>query len=151
MAYLLDTGVLLRLVNVQDQSHAVVRQAIERLTADKEELFITTQNVAELWNVGTRPVADNGLGLSIAIVAKLLEGLIEPICAILFERHTLHSEFKRLSLQYGVSGKQVHDARLAAQMLTWNIERILTLNDRDFRRYEPEGIEVVHPNSLIGN
>ena len=28
-------------------------------------------------------------------------------------------------------------------MLTWNVENILTLNERNFKRYEPEGIAVV--------
>jgi hypothetical protein len=34
-------------------------------------------------------------------------------------------------------------------MLAWQIESILTLNDRDFRRYEPEGIKIVTPAELI--
>jgi hypothetical protein len=34
-------------------------------------------------------------------------------------------------------------------MLAWQIENILTLNDHDFRRYEPEGIKIVTPADLI--
>lgn len=34
-------------------------------------------------------------------------------------------------------------------MLTWQIENLLTLNDRHFRRYEPEGITVATPNDLL--
>jgi hypothetical protein len=36
-----------------------------------------------------------------------------------------------------------------AMMLTWQIENVLTLNDRDFRRYEPEGIRTVTPAEVI--
>lgn len=130
-------------------ARSVVRQAIESLSVKKEELFITIQNVAEFWNVATRPATENGLGLPTATVCDLLERLIEPLRAVLFERDTLYTEFKRLALKYEVRGKQTHDARLTAQMLVWNVDKILTLNDRDFRRYEPEGIAVVHPDSLV--
>jgi hypothetical protein len=34
-------------------------------------------------------------------------------------------------------------------MLAWQIETVLTLNERDFRRYEPEGITIVTPAQLI--
>jgi hypothetical protein len=34
-------------------------------------------------------------------------------------------------------------------MLTWQVDNILTLNDRHFRRFEPEGINVVTPAELI--
>jgi hypothetical protein len=44
----------------------------------------------------------------------------------------------------------VHDARLAAMMLAWQVDSILTLNDRDFRRYEPEGIQVMNPEATTG-
>jgi hypothetical protein len=58
---------------------------------------------------------------------------------------------KRLIAKYAVSGKQVHDVRLVAMMLVWQIENVLTLNDRDFRRYEPEGITVVTPSTIASS
>ena len=48
MAVLLDTGILLRLVNVNDPLHADVEQAVDTLIARQEDLLITTQNIAEL-------------------------------------------------------------------------------------------------------
>lgn len=148
MPYLLDTGILLRLINVQDSLHADVEQAVDTLIARQEELLIATQNLAELWNVATRPVANNGLALSPAAILTLYEETIEPICSVVAELDTVPSVFKRLLTQYNVVGKQVHDARLVALMLTWQIENVLTLNDRDFRRYETDGIVVVTPDSV---
>jgi hypothetical protein len=60
----------------------------------------------------------------------------------------VYGELKRLIARYGVVGKQVHDARLVAMMLTWQVENLLTLNDRDFQRYAPEGITIVTPASI---
>jgi hypothetical protein len=127
----------------------MVKQAVESLVSAREELYMTTQNAAEYWNVSTRPRSDNGLELPPGTVTNLLEQTIEPICTLLVERRTLYSELKRLLNKYGVIGKQVHDARLVAMMIVWQIDNILTLNDRDFRRYEPEGIAIVTPASVV--
>ncbi len=145
MAYLFDSGILLRLVDTKDVQHSLVRSAVRSIGNQGEYVFIATQNVAEFCNVATRPVANNGLGLSPAETLTLLKRDIEPICEVLAERETLYPELKRLIATYNVSGKQVHDARLVAMMLVWQIENILTLNDRDFRRYEAEGITIVTP------
>lgn len=51
----------------------------------------------------------------------------------------------RLVEANGVSGRQVHDASHIAFMLSHGIRHILTLDRRDFDRYAPEGIVVVHP------
>ena len=148
MACLLDTGILLRLVDSTDTLHAEVRAAVGALGDRNEELFATTQNIAEFWNVATRPVAVNGLGLSVSTVAGLLEGIVEPTCGILIEGETLYGEFKRLGLKYNFGGKQAHDARLVAMMLCWGVDTILTLNERDFRQYVAEGIIILTPESV---
>ncbi|MEX0641783.1 MAG: PIN domain-containing protein [Pirellulales bacterium] len=149
MAFLLDTGIVLRLVDTQDPQHSLVLAAVRMLGNRQEALYITTQNIAEFCSVATRPISNNGLGLAPADAIKLLDRDIEPICATLVERDTLASELKRLVAQYSVVGKQVHDARLVAMMLIWQIENVLTLNERNFRRFEPEGIAIVSPGSLI--
>ena len=145
MRYLIDTGILLRLVDKQDPQHVLVQSAFETLGNRGDDLYITTQNIAELWNVATRPVANNGLNLTPAAIAQSFQQAIEPFCTVITEIDTLPAEFRRLLLQYSVVGKQVHDARLVAMMLVWQIERVLTLNDRDFQRYQPEGITIVTP------
>jgi len=149
MAFLLDTGILLRLINVNDPLHADVEQAIDTLIGRQDELLITTQNIAEFWNVATRPVANNGLALSPAVVAKSYEDTIEPLCGVLVETDTLPDRFRNLLLRYDVVGKQVHDARLVAMMITWQVNSLLTLNERNFLRYQPEGITVVTPSSIL--
>jgi predicted nucleic acid-binding protein len=149
MAFLLDTGILLRFVNTNDRQHSTIQAAIGLLIARGEQLFTATQNVAEYYNVATRPIANNGLGRRPDEVVKSVERDIEPICFVLAENDGVFGEIKRLASKYAVVGKQVHDARLVAMMLTWQIENILTLNDRHFRRFEPEGITVVTPTSLI--
>ncbi len=148
MATLLDTGILLRLVDKKDAQHALVEEAVGILIARQEDLVITTQNNAELWNVATRPFANNGLALTPTDVARLYQDTIDPVCAVLVETRFLPVVLRRLLTQYNVIGMQVHDARLVAMILVWQVERMLSINDRDFRCYEPEGITIVTPASV---
>jgi predicted nucleic acid-binding protein len=108
-------------------------------------LFYTLQNIAELWNVMTRPVNRNGLGLSIqdseAQVRVIESGLI-----FVPDTVDVYAEWRRLVVHYGVVGVQVHDARLAATMVVHKIDHILTFNLADFARFR--GIIPIHPSSL---
>ncbi len=149
MRFLLDTGILLRLIDESDPPHNLVESAVGKLGNQGFEVFITTQNIAEFWNVATRPKANNGLELPPAEVAHLFTSSIEPLVAVLPERELFHSEFRRLLVHYNVVGKQVHDARLVAMMLSWQVTHILTLNERNFQRFGPEGITVVSPPTLV--
>jgi predicted nucleic acid-binding protein len=148
MAYLLDTGILLRFIDAQDVQHSLVVDALARLGDQGDPLLIATQNVAEFCNVLTRPVAANGKGLLPSDAIQFLQRDFEPICEILPENDRVYDELKRLIGKHSVVGKQVHDARLVAIMLAWQIENLLTLNDRHFRRFEPEGITVVTPGDI---
>src|SRR5437870_4149441 len=121
MATLLDTGILIRLVDKKDILHALVEEAIDKLIVRQEDLLISTQNIAELWNVATRPAVNNGLALSTGAIAKLYDDTIVPICRVVTETASLPDELKRLLIDYGAIGKQVHDARLVAIMLVWQI------------------------------
>jgi predicted nucleic acid-binding protein len=149
MSYLLDTGVLLRVVNWHDTDHDLVRSAVRSLIASNQDLLIASQNVAEFLNVATRPAANNGLAMTPAQAIELFQREIKSITSVLLEGDATHGEFLRLVDQYSVTGKQVHDARLVAIMLTWQVDTLLTLNDRHFRRFEPEGIEIVTPAELV--
>jgi predicted nucleic acid-binding protein len=151
MSYLLDTGILLRLADQSDAQHETVHRAVRLLIAAREELLITTQNMAEFCNVATRPIANNGLGLTSVEAIKLLEDDIEPICAVIAETEEVYASLKRLIGKYSVTGKQVHDARLVAVMLTWHVDTILTLNERNFRRFQPEGITIITPGSIAAS
>jgi hypothetical protein len=67
MLVLLDSGILLRLLEPTDPQHATIRGAVRSLRARGDTLLIASQNAAEFWNVCTRPAtARGGYGLSVA-------------------------------------------------------------------------------------
>lgn len=47
----------------------------------------------------------------------------------------IYSQWERLIKKYQVMGKQAHDTRLVAAMITHQIDYILTFNIDDFLRY----------------
>jgi predicted nucleic acid-binding protein len=65
MSYLIDTNVLLRLVQDSHSMHDDAADSIRKLMAAEEELFITPQNLIEFWAVATRSANYNGLGLTL--------------------------------------------------------------------------------------
>jgi predicted nucleic acid-binding protein len=54
MGYLLDTNILLRLINLNDSMHSEAVTAIDTLNLRRTRVVIAPQNLIELWNVCTR-------------------------------------------------------------------------------------------------
>jgi predicted nucleic acid-binding protein len=67
VSILLDTNVLLRRVQPSHPGHALAVEGVARLLAAGEAVHFTLQNIAEFWNVATRPTEHNGLGFSAAV------------------------------------------------------------------------------------
>src|SRR5579871_398352 len=59
----------------------------------------------------------------------------------------IHVEWRRLVITHAVIGVQVHDARLVAAMHIHGLTHLLTLDQKDFSRYQ--GISVVHPRQVV--
>jgi predicted nucleic acid-binding protein len=143
---LLDTNILLRLLNPADSEYAVVRSAVDALIVRGDQLCFVSQNLVEFWNVCTRPADKNGFALT-AAEADIRAKLIESRFTLLPDTVRIHTEWRRLVVSFSVAGVQVHDARLVAAMLAHGIPQLLTLNDRDFARYAD--ISVVHPRDVV--
>lgn len=150
MDYLLDTNILLRYTNRSDPSYTTVRSAIGRLMVEGHTLQTTPQNLVEFWNVLSRPESKNGFGLSLERVNHFLR-LIETTFPVLPDSPAVYPTWRRLVNEFGVSGVQVHDARLAAFMVVNAVPRILTLNGKDFSRYRSVGVVPVSPEQVVSD
>jgi predicted nucleic acid-binding protein len=146
MAYLADTNVALRWTQPLNPDYPIARAAVSTLRQRGEDVFLTPQNLIEFWNVATRPADRNGLGLTIAQADKEAQRL-EQFFPFLLDTPGIYTEWRQLVLSVGVSGVQVHDARLVAVMRAHGVTHILTFNTTDFTRYP--GIVVVHPRDII--
>ena len=143
---LVDTNILLRMTRRSDPQHQIVDTALARLASQGIILHYTHQNIAELWNVMTRPPVRNGLGLTVAEAERQVRA-IESGMSLLPDSEAVYREWRRIVVQCGVLGVQVHDARLAAAMRVHRVSHILTLNVADFSRFS--GLTAVHPGSIL--
>lgn len=145
MSVLVDTNILLRSVEPLHPQYSVAVGAVSRLLADNTPVYFTPQNVAEFWNVATRPKDKNGLGLTIPAVLAEVEKM-ENLLTLLPDTPAVYAEWKRIVVDHNVSGVQVHDARLVAAMKSHGVTSLLTFDVGDFSRYA--GIEVTHPKAI---
>jgi predicted nucleic acid-binding protein len=148
MPCLLDTGILLRVVNRQDALHEVTRLAVRMLKIRGDETVTTLQNISEFWNVCTRPppTARGGQGFTVEQTERRLS-LVERFVRILPEPAGLYGQWRNPVIAHRVLGVQVHDAKLVAAMNLHRVDRILTHNQRDFARYN--GIQVLTPAQVV--
>jgi predicted nucleic acid-binding protein len=139
---LIDTNTLLRTLQPAHPQRETARAAIKAMAARGRNLHIVPQNLAELWVVATRPVEQNGLGMT-ASAAALELTRIKEMFELLSETPALYPVWESLVIRYRVAGKLAHDARLVAAMQVHGLTSILTFDRTGFSRYA--GIEVVHP------
>jgi len=145
MPVLVDTNILVRAVERRHPLMRTARRALLALVRNGEELCVTPQNIAEFWNVCTRPVNLNGLGNSITATDKLASR-IETFFTVLPDSMEAFRIWRRLIVEHEVRGAKVHDARLAAIMQAHDIRKILTFNTGDFKRFPH--LVALHPTEL---
>ena len=149
MRYLLDSGVLLRLLNQADVIHPVVREAVLLLRARGHVCVTGLQNLCEFWNVCTRPAtARGGLGWNFDQTYRRLR-IIERFIEVLPDRPEVLVQWRALVVQHRVQGVQAHDTRLAALMQVHGVTNLVTLNPKDFARFSL--ISPMTPAEVIKN
>jgi predicted nucleic acid-binding protein len=147
MRYLADSNVLLRFADRRDPLHGIVRTATRTLWQGGHQIVITPQNCAEFWNVVTRPTTRNRFGFGVAEADRLLR-IVERLFLLVPDDARVYPVWRRLVVSLGMSGVQVHDARLAAAMLLHGITHIITFNIADFGRYHDAGIVALNPAAM---
>jgi predicted nucleic acid-binding protein len=139
---LLDSNILLRLAQPVHPHHPLTQGAVTTLHDRGAHLCMVPQTVYEFWVVATRPLAANGLGLTVsdsqAEVARF-----KRMFPLLPDLGSLFAEWEQIVYCHQVSGRQAHDARLVAAMRTHGLTEILTFNGSDFRRFP--GVSVLDP------
>jgi len=143
-SYLLDTNVVLRLIDREDPQHKVCRVAVDTLIEREDEICLAPQVLVEFWVAATRPRENNGFGW----LPKDTDYHIGRLCdffRVRPERSDIFARWRKLVTETSVCGKHAHDARLAAFMLVHNINTIVTLNAPHFRGF---GVTVLEPNEL---
>ena len=149
MPYLIDTSILVRVADEDDELRQEALSALLELHRRGEVVNITPQVLIEFRSVATRPRDVNGLGLK-AQEAAFKASQFENEFTLLVETPGIFSAWKELVQDLGIVGKQVHDARLVSVCHAHGITHLLTFNARHFARmaaYGP-GLIVVSPEDV---
>ena len=146
MRVLIDTNILLRSAQ---PSHPLCSQAthvVSKLLRQKDAVFFCSQNIAEFWNVATRPAEVNGLGFSHEEALQEVAS-IESLLTLLPDIPAIYPVWKQIVQDHRVQGVKVYDARLVAVMSVYAIDAVLTFNSADFKRYG--NVSAIHPASML--
>ncbi len=142
MTVVIDANVLLRFADPTAAQHPTAVTALSALRAQGESLRTIPQSLYEFWVVATRPVAANGLGLSVVECEQAL-ARIEAIFPLLSDPPALFAEWRTLVVAHACHGKVAHDARYVAALRGLGLTHLLTFNVADFARFT--GITVLDP------
>lgn len=145
MQILVDTNVLLRVVESKSTNHGIAISAVETL-GRSHSLVIVPQIIYEFWSVATKTLAVNGLELSPAEAdAAILQ--MSNFLVMLPDERGIFQHWRDCVRDMGIRGTQSYDARLYAAMKQHQISHILTFNGGHFRRFQD--IIVIQPDDVV--
>lgn len=131
----LDTNVLLAATDEARHEHEHAVAALNVWPASGMVLYTSGQILREYLVVATRSIDNNGLGLrrqdAIANVRALRTRL-----NLLVEDAKVSERLLGLLDGIECAGKQIHDANVVATMLVYGIDTVVTINTRDFARFD---------------
>jgi predicted nucleic acid-binding protein len=146
MRTLVDTNILTRSTQPDHPQHQSAVLAVTEMNNRGDLLCLAAQNLYEFWVVATRPLGENGLGMTTMEAQERLADLTNAFC-ILDETPALRQIWQTLVVRHDVKGKAAHDARLVSAMHVHGISSLLTFNTAHFVRYA--GINVISPDEVL--
>jgi predicted nucleic acid-binding protein len=126
----LDTNILLDATDEARPLHAKARSLLLRQGTG---LCLGTQVLREYLVVATRPQENNGLGMTVED-AVLNVSQFRKRASILPETVEASELLSRWAVQYGVTGKRLHDLQLLATVHQAGVTTLITSNAADFPR-----------------
>lgn len=142
---LIDTNVILRSAQPAHAHFTAAKNAVKTARLRGYTPCIVPQVIYEYWVVATRPLVDNGLGMTTAEAEADVGELIEQFHLFRDER-AIFDRWHELVVQHQITGKTAHDARLVAAMDRHRITQLVTFNDQHFHQFP--GITVIHPENI---
>jgi len=146
MNIFVDTNILLRSIQPKSAHHSAANLAIESTLKAGHVICVSSQIIYEFFAVATRPEAENGLGLSHCEADSQLEAFLSHMIVFYDSAEVTHL-LRKLVVDYQITGKKIHDARIAATMISAGVRKIYSFNSTDFKRFAD--IEAISPIGLV--
>jgi hypothetical protein len=146
MIVVVDTNILGRIAEPGHSQYQLALDDTDALRKRGDLPSVIPQVLYEFWVVGTRPVGQNGLGLT-AMQAESELVRIESMFPLLPETANVYLEWRRLVIAHQIVGKNAHDSRIVAAMAVHGLSHILTFNTGHFSRFP--GVTALDPASVV--
>ena len=130
MKVLLDTNILIYLVNPASHYHQTSRTAVETLVDHGDTMCVAPQTIAEFWNIVTRP-SPRGLSWTASQTRKAI-GEWESAFLLLDEAPDIYPLWRDRCAANNITGARVFDVRLAVIAEKYDIDKVMTFNATDF-------------------
>ena len=129
----IDTNILIYATIAESPFHQAAREAIKIATQEKQTLWVSRQILREYLVIVTRPQSfDLPLSKEQAIHRITF---FENTFNVADDLPQVTQNLLALLNNYSVGGKQIHDANIVATMQAYHINRLLTYNTNDFKRF----------------
>jgi predicted nucleic acid-binding protein len=135
-AVFVDTNILVAASDRGAPFHAECMKTLARLRASSAELWISRQVIREFLATLSRPQVW-GADMDGGSLADYAERLLK-FYRVAEENPEATKKLLSFVRDGRAQGKQVHDACIAAVMLSHRIRRILTINAAHFERFKPD-------------
>jgi len=131
----IDTNVLLAASDRGRPNHTEAVQFLESALSGERRLFTNGQVFREYLVVATRPLENNGFGLTPNDALANLEAFSKCI-QLLDENQVVARQLQQLVKKHRLKGKRIHDANLVATMQENGLKQLKTYNQDDFSTFE---------------
>ncbi len=123
--------------------------ALAQILGRGDRLYWNPQVARAFYRAAVGAAGENGLGLSPAQARVEREEAIlgfEP----LDDEPGIFGRWRGIVARYGSRGARIFGANLVAAALHHGLSGVVTLDAKDLRRYEGEGLEIAAPATLAG-
>ena len=133
---LVDTNVLLESTDEGRRLHALAIDLFRKAADAGVDLFVGTQVIREYLVVATRPIENNGLGMTTADALDNVSQFLKR-AAVVAETLRADDTFVDWAGRYEVRGKRLHDLQILATASSAGMHALVTANEKDFPNPPP--------------
>ena len=143
-----DTNVLLAATDESRQLHSEALKLLAGNVSRDKRLAASGQVIREYLVVATRPIENNGLGLSAAEAEANVSEFSRRL-ELYDETEAVSKLLRQLATTHNLHGKRLHDANIVATMAVHGIRSLLTENGADFAPFNDITIVSI-PDVIVG-
>lgn len=141
MKILYDTSVLIPALLTKHANHLIAFPQLQVAKQGEVQGYLSTHSLAELYSVTTR--LPKPIGVSPESANAMVSDLLEYLVSVELSTEDYRRAIAQIT-SLGLAGGVMYDAVIAQAALKVNVDRLVTLNPKDFERLGDEVSNLVY-------